>query len=357
MTSFTEYLQRHRLARAASNGTEAKYCSRELEEEFNAIARRNECFNCQSTVVNIPVLHRHTILSRLLVERMEEKEVSVRNILERCDGNWEEAFMKLLIRSFGFGIQSVAFEEWAMTIDLKAIGKHRDNSIQVEAILFGQAGLLEEESIPYYYRENVLKSEYCRELIREYRFLERKFGLKRCDSRIWGYGNSTPHVRIARIASIMERGALTLSSICNAENLRELYSMLESPLCGYWQNHTCLGGTETCGNCGLTQRHANVITINAIVPLLYVYGKHRNDWNLRNKAEDLLHRIKGEENSITKRWKAAGMAIDCAADSQAIIQLNKRYCSKNNCIECPFAYHYIKGRIKETPAGDIVSAQ
>ena len=357
MTSLTEYMQKHKLAwrctaackgsetGAESTGKRARHYSQELEEEFNAVADGKECFNCQSSVPCIPELHMHAILSRLLIERMDEKEESIRELLKRCGGNWEETFMKLVIRSFGFGIQSAAFEEWAMVIDMKAIAKHRDNSMQVEAILFGQAGLLEEESIPYYYKENAMNNGYCRELIREYRFLERKFGLKRCDYRIWGYGNSTPHVRIARIASIMERGMLTLSGVCNAESLQELQGMLDCPLPGYWQNHTCIGGTETCGNGGLPQRHADIITINAIVPALYVYGKHRNDWNLRNKAEDLLHWIKGEENSITRRWKSAGVDVDCAADSQAILQLNKRYCGKKNCLECPLAYHYIKGRI------------
>ncbi|MBR6691260.1 MAG: DUF2851 family protein [Bacteroidaceae bacterium] len=318
-----------------------------LAEEFCSAAERKERLQCHSCIAELPALQLHSIMERLLMERLEEKAAVARRFLEGCDGKWEEAFMKLVMRSFGFGIQSAAFEEWAELVDMTAIAKHRNNTVQVEAILFGQAGLLEEESIPYYYIESAKSSAYYNELVREYRFLEKKFALKRVKHTIWGYGNSTPHIRIARIASIIGQGKLTLSGVCNAETLTGLYGMLEAPLYGYWHNHTCFGGTETLGNGNLSQRHADIITINAIVPILFVYGKHNRDERLCGKAEDFLHWIKGEENSITRRWKAEGAAVECAADSQALIQLNKRYCTKNNCMECGFAYFYIKQRLQD----------
>ena len=323
------------------------HCPDGLEDEFNAVAGHRERFPCQRSIAGLSGLQLHSHLSRLLIERIEEKTVTARKFLERSNSKWEEAFTRMLIRSFGFGIQSNAFEEWAECLDLHAIGKHSDNTAQVEAILFGQAGLLDEESIPYYYKESARNSQYLSTLQREYKFLENKFMLKKLKHSIWNFGNSTPHVRIARIAAIIEKGEFSLTNVCDAETITDLYKILDAPLEGYWQNHTCFGGTETVGNGKLTQRHADIIIINAIAPMLYVYGKHRKDERLCNKAEDFLHWIKGEENSITKRWKTNGVPVDCAADSQAVIQLHKRYCTGNNCIECCFAYRYIKDRIAE----------
>ena len=84
-------------------------------------------------------------------------------------------------------------------------------------------------------------------------------------------------MRIARIAAIYCRQMFGISAITACNTIDELRSLLDVPLQGYWSNHTCFGGTETCGNPVIKQRQADVIIINTIVPLLYVYGKHRKD--------------------------------------------------------------------------------
>lgn len=95
----------------------------------------------------------------------------------------------------------------------------------------------------------------------------------------------------------------------------------------------------------MKQRQLDVIIINAVIPILYIYGKHRNDNRLCSKAEELLYQLKSEENSIVRRWKEKGIAVECAADSQAILQLDRKYCRTNNCAECRFAYYYLRQRI------------
>ena len=123
------------------------------------------------------------------------------------------------------------------------------------------------------------------------------------------------------------------------------YRLIDTTLEGYWSNHACLGGTETWGNGRMKQRQMDVIIINAVIPLLYIYGKHRGDTAACDKAEELLHQLKSEENSIVRKWKDKGIAIECAADSQAILQLDRRYCRLHNCTRCRFAYYYLKDRI------------
>ena len=79
--------------------------------------------------------------------------------------------------------------------------------------------------------------------------------------------------------------------------------------------------------------------------MLYSYGKHRYDYAICNKAEDLLHETRSEENSITRKWEQQGVHPTCAADSQALIQLNNAYCNKNRCCYCRFAQYYFKEQI------------
>ena len=318
---------------------------KEMHEAFDEHSSRLPCCGCISNLENIKL---HGILSRLLVERIEEKAALIDKTLKTCEERWDETLFKTMVRSFGFGIQSSEFEDYASILNFQALGKHSDNITQVEAIFFGQAGLFEEESIPYYYLENAKRSTYYNELKREYGFLSNKFKLKSKDYRSWGQGTNTPHTRIARLASLFYNKNISISNISACNTLHELRLLIDTPLNGYWYNHTCFGGTETYGNGRMRERQIDVIIINAIIPTLYVYGKHRKDYTLCEKAEDYLHGLKREENSITRRWEERGVCVSCAADSQALIQLERRYCSVNNCINCKFAYHYIKYRLCAT---------
>ena len=316
-----------------------------LEKEFADAIQHLHCLPCSDTFENIDIINRNSYMSRLLIERIEEKANNILQTFSESNGLWEETLLKTVIRSFGFGIQSEVFERWAKILDFNAMGKHRDNRLQIEAIMFGQAGLLEEESIPYYYRNEALNSSYFKEITREYRFLKNKFGLQEIHYNEWRKGNATPHVRIARIAALYCRESTGISNIMSCNTAAEYYSIIDTTLEGYWSNHACFGGTETIGNGGMKQRQMDVVIINAIVPILYIYGKHRNETVTCNKAEEFLHLLKSEENSIIKKWLDRGITANCAADSQAILQLEKRYCRMCNCAECRFAYHYIKERI------------
>lgn len=301
---------------------------------------------CAHAVSQIEVVKLHSILSRLLVERIEEKAKQIETTYEKCDKRWEVTLFKTLIKSFGFGIHTQLFEELANTLDFNALGKHHDNSIQVEAIFFGQAGLLNELSIPYFYRDFATKSNYFCELKREYLFLEKKFNLKSMDYRAWESCSSSPHLRIARLATIYHSHKFNMSNIAECDTIGELRNIIDIPLHGYWYNHTCFGGTESCGNSKMKERQIDVIIINAIAPILYVYGKHRKEYTLCGKAEEYLHNLKCEENNIVRRWKEQGIKAECAADSQALLHLNKSYCSNRKCLECQFAYIYIKSVLK-----------
>ena len=348
MDSILEYLTRHGLIKeplVIDNGRQRTIIPGELIDEFDAALQHREAFPCARAITELADIQYHGYLSRLLTERIEEKGTIIERVFTQCGQRWDDTLLKVAIRSFGFGIQSQIFDEWASILDTQALGKHKDNPLQTEAIFFGQAGLLDDESIPYYYRDNAVKSSYYNELKREYRFLSNKFGLKSMDYRMWNCGNSTPHLRIARIAALYRLDRLTISNITSANTLTDIYRLFSHSLDGYWQNHTCFGGTETCGNGCMRQKQVDIIIINSIVPMLYVYGKHRRDEELCEKAIELLRQIDCEENSIIKRLKEQGAQPKCAADSQALLQLHRSYCRRNNCMNCRFALHYIKSKL------------
>lgn len=296
---------------------------------------------CSDTLPESSTLHMGNFLSRLLAERMEEKAARITRLHNLSEKRWEETLFRLLARNFGFGIQGDAFEEWAKVLNLSALGKHRDNPLQTEAIFFGQAGLLEEESIPEYYRTEALGTPYYTNLRNEYKFLKAKFGLAQTPHTLWT--GTTPHTRIARLAAMYHSGKISLSHIADCTTLEAVRNLLQTPAGSYWDKHNQFGGTEINNRATtLSNKHLNLLTINTIIPILYTYGKHRSDTNLCNRAEDFLYSLPPEENSIIRSWAKTGIIAKSAADTQALIQLKNQYCKKNRCLECLFAYQCIK---------------
>ncbi len=317
----------------------------DLANEYKEAIEHHRLLPCNGTIGAMPLLQQHNFMSRLMIERMEEKAEQINDLHTKCDKKWDDTLFKQLARNFGFGIQGSAFEQWASLLDFGALGKHRNNLLQIEAMFFGQAGLLNEDCIPTYYRHEALNSQYYKELLREYRFLESKFHLKSMDGRQWNYGNTTPHIRIARLAKLYHCEKINISAIASCNTITELRELLKSYLSGYWYDHIQFGSTQTAGNAPQRNSQLDLLIINTIVPLMYLYGKHRNDTGTCEKAENHLHNLNGENNSITRKWAQLGVPTACAADSQAIIQLQKAYCNKGKCQDCHFAYAYIKERM------------
>ena len=78
------------------------------------------------------------------VERLERKSDEIREMLAKTGNDWEETLYRLISRYFGFRVNTDPFEMLASRLPLKIIRKHSDNLLQVEALLFGTAGLLDE---------------------------------------------------------------------------------------------------------------------------------------------------------------------------------------------------------------------
>ena len=68
-----------------------------------------------------------------------------------------------------------------------------------------------------------------------------------------------------------------------------------------------------------------MLTINTVVPMLFAYGRHKEDDRLCDRAFDFLEELKAEDNHIVRMWKQCGLDVENAGDSQALIQLKNEY--------------------------------
>ena len=306
-----------------------------LVDNYNELIRTSHYPACYKLIPTLSKLLMHSWLNTLQIERFEEKTERIDKLMKKYNNNWEDVFFITLARNFGFGTNSDAFELWAQTIPLRAVDKHRDNLFQIEAIFFGQAGLLDEAY-----------DEYTDKLLKEYTYLKHKFGFTTSNNCRWKLlrmrpGNF-PHVRIAQLAKMYHTSQGLLSRILEAETIENLRPMFETDTSEYWITHYTFGEVSTPIKKNLSKSSANLLIINTVIPFLYAYGKHRGINRLTARASEMLETLKPENNYITRMWKECGLEAAHAGDSQALIQLKKNYCDPKKCLYCRIGFEYLK---------------
>lgn len=311
-------------------------CPEHIRTRFEVLKQADMKPPCFSVIPKLSTLIVHSWLSALQTERFEQKTNVIRERLKQLDNHWEDAFFISLARNFGFGINGDAFEAWAKLIPFRAVDKHRDNLEQVEAFFFGQAGLLEQESDDPYYLQ----------LQREFRYLQHKFGLRVGDPSVQKNmrmrpGNF-PNVRIAQLAYLYHSGQSLLSRVLEAADVKELRKVFVLSTSPYWEEHFSFKKVSPKKEKTLGSGALDLLVINTVIPFLYAYGLYKGDEKLLDRATTMLEGLKAENNYITRQWDGTGIPVNTAADSQALVQLQKEYCDKKKCLYCRFGYEYLR---------------
>lgn len=279
-----------------------------------------------------PFVVKHWLYS-LAVGRLERKSIETGEMLERTGNDWEETLYRLVSRYFGFRVNTDPFEMLASHLPLRIIRKHSDNLLQVEALLFGTAGLLDEAL----FREAV-KDEYYLLLSREYRVLRTKYSLQPVDGWMWKFHRlrpaNFPTVRLSQLAALLTHSDGLFSRVLECENTGKLRDLLGVRASEYWNTHYLFGREVPRTNGQAGRQSVDLLIINAVVPLLFVYGKLRQQPDWCDRAVDLLDSLPPEENSIVNDFTEAGLRPDSAFASQALIELRTSWCRYHKCLDC-----------------------
>ena len=314
-------------------------CPESVRQRYDELSHAEIYPPCYSILSSLPKLTVHSWLSALQVERFEQKARAIAARLERYNNHWEDVFFITLARNFGFGLNGDAFEAWASRLPFRAIDKHRDDLFQVEAFFFGQAGLLDEE-LPD-------ADGYYLKLQKEFRYLQHKFELSvPMTATQWRFlrlrpGNF-PHVRLAQLANLYYKERSLFSRIMEADTLEAVRKLLTVTTSPYWEEHFNFRKVSSSREKQVGKNAQNLIIINTVIPFLYAYGLHKADELLCERATGFLESLKAEDNHIIRHWSGAGLPVSTAADSQALLQLQKEYCDKKDCLRCRFGFEYLR---------------
>ncbi len=299
-----------------------------LLEQYQRLLHAREWVPCAPRLEEVSPIVKVNWLDRLLVERLQEKTEAVAHRVAESGNHWEEAFYRQLAYSFGLKINADAFETLARLTPLSLLARHQDNLLQLEALLFGQAGLLEEAPA----------DEYSQALTREYRFLQHKYQLKPLAANQWKFfrlrPTSFPTVRLAQLAALLHRRPLLFSALLDAPETHDMERLFDVEVSSYWLTHYRFGKPTGARKKPLAPAFVHLLLINTVAPFLFHYGRHKGIAEYRDRALRLLDRLPPEKNAILERWAQLGFTPKNAAQSQALLHLKTHYCQPLRCLEC-----------------------
>lgn len=305
-----------------------------FSERYDSLVGARVQLPCAPHISELPHITVTEWIERLAFERLHRKVERTHSLLEMYHGSWEDVCYVTLARTLGFGINNEAFERLARRTPLRLLGKHSDSLLQVEALLMGQAGLLDTMADA--------TDPYCRQLVREYAFLADKFQLKPMESEAWRLfrirPQNFPFRRIAMLAHYVHGGFNIMARIIDAKGEKELRELFTVNLEGYWSRHFTFGNEQPRQSPALGQGSIDIVLINVVAPLLYARGEITDNYSLIDRAVNLLESLRPERNSIVTTFAQAGIKVPDALTSQAIIELKREYCDARKCIYCKIGH-------------------
>jgi hypothetical protein len=315
-------------------------CSEKLYGNYRHLLNRRGMIPCQDKIRQVDPLLIDCWLNSLVVERLQGKTEFITACLRQNKGNWEEAFYISLARSFGFGLNAGPFELLARSLPLAVLSRHKDNLLQVEALLLGQAGFLDEGRVyPAYYAT----------LRQEYVHLKKKYNLRSIENHLWKFLRlrpvNFPTLRIAQFCQLMHQTDGLFSRVMACSDLQQLKQFFILQASDFWNSHYTFEKTSPHWIKTLGDDAFYSLVINTMIPFLFVFGSMNAQEETKEKALDWLNRVPPESNRVIRRWNEAGIRAASAFYTQALLQLSGSYCNHKHCLCCPIGTNLITNGI------------
>ena len=274
-------------------------------------------------------------LERLYLERLEDKAILVHKLLNESQNDWEAVLFQLLLKNFGLNVNGEYFLDVAVNIPFNVIRKVKSSKLALEALLFGQANLIEADT----------ENAYAKSLYKEYSYLAHKFKLKRSSSAKPQFFRlrppNFPTIRLSQIVSLYHKHDNLIAEILKAEDFNDYKKIFEVSVTEYWKTHHSFDTSHSLRQKGLSKKFIDLVIINTVAPLLFVYNQ-----KLGKSVEHVLNLMSflpPENNTIVKTFNEMRKNVGSnAMDTQALLQLKQNYCDKLQCLNCELGLKIVK---------------
>ena len=301
--------------------------SHSLLKRYEELMLSQTFIPCEKMVHDVPSIVITNWKDRLIAERLERKSENIHKYLTKNNQHWEESFWWLLASNFGTKVNSEAFEAIAKSIPVSVLARHKNSLPQIEALLLGQAGLL----------NDTFTDPYAAMLQKEYRFLQTKYSLISPGIPVYFLrmrpGNF-PTIRLAQLAALVQNSVHLFSKIIDEPSLARVKEWFAVNANDFWHYHYRLNDASVYKPKNIGASMIDNIIINTVAPILFTYGAVHQNQTLKDKAIQWLAETSPEQNRITKKLQIIGFENNHALDSQSLIEQKTHYCDLRKCLNC-----------------------
>ncbi|WP_298506261.1 DUF2851 family protein [uncultured Maribacter sp.] len=293
--------------------------------------------NCEKGIKAVDDFIVQNWLERLFFERLEQKTEIIKELLQKSKNDWEYVLFIMLLKNFGLKMNGEPFFSLQSALHPSVVSKLKNNGFQLESVIYGLLGVLkEEECLDNYYVE----------LRKEYQFLKNKFNLSEEGVMKPKFFKlrppNFPTIRLSQFANLYSVHQNLFSKLIRNTSLEDLHIIFKVSASDYWDTHFTFGKESKKNKKRITTKFVNLIIINTILPFKFYYSKTLG----KDNDEELLKiisKIAAEDNSIINNFKKLGASCSSSKESQAILQLYNKYCTKNKCLQCAIGTSLLKG--------------
>ena len=311
------------------------YVDRETVLNYQSLLSPKSWIFCEKQIKDVDDFILKNWQERLFFERLERKSLPIIDLLEQTNQDWEAVLFLLLAKNFGLNTNGAIFMKIAKSIPFSIIRKESFEVENLEALLFGTAGLLDAEKEDNYYKDLKFRYFY---LLHKYQIDKTivepvQFFKHRPDN--------FPTIRLSQLANLYHTHQNLFSKIIAVSSLRNIYEVFQITASNYWQNHYQFDKESPKKKKMLSKSFVDLIVINTIIPLQFAYAKSIG----KEVSEDLinlLNEVSSEKNAIIDKFTSFGIKPKNAFESQSLLQLKNEYCIKSKCLECAVGLELLK---------------
>ena len=312
------------------------FVSKELLENYKSLVYHQQHFiPCENQIVEVDEFLMNNWFERLYFERLEQKSTFIKDLLLDTNADFEAVLFQLLAKNFGLKVNRDSFLQLAKSIDFSVVRKVRLDEDQITALLFGQAGFLEED----------LQGAYSLQLQQKYNYLKHKYTLASISKAQFQFFRMRPQnfptIRIAQLASLMFTHQNLFSKLMNCDKKEDFYTLFNFEIQEFWKTHYTFDSESKKSAKKLSKSFIDLILINTIIPLKFVYLQSRGVVD-EEQIIQLIKQVSPEKNKIISNFLELKIKSKNALESQALLELKNNYCTKKRCLHCAIGNSLLK---------------
>jgi len=298
-------------------------------------SQKNTWINCENDFASTEDFTLENWLERLYFERLERKSETIETLLDASKNDWEAVLFKMLTKNFGLKVNGESFLSLAQSIDFSIIRKTQSNPQVLEALLFGQAGLLEQD----------VQDAYFNSLVQDYQFLKHKFKIENTQVLPIQFFRlrppNFPTIRLSQLANVYHTHQNLFSKIIDLNKIEDFYALFKVSTSAFWKTHYTFQKTAAkTSTKTLTKSFIDLLLINTILPIKFSYAKQKG-LEIDTEIINIAGAITSEKNTIIKAFNDLKNVSKSSLESQALIQLKTEYCDKNKCLKCAVGNQFL----------------